>query len=458
MKKQLFSILLVLPALLGSSVVNAQKTLATQPAASTIIKKGLTDNQLLDVVEKQTFQYFWDGAEPVSGAARERYHVDGEYPENDKNVVATGATGFGVMAIVAGIDRHYITRQAGFKRLQKIVNFLSKADRFHGAWPHWMYGETGRVKPFGQNDNGGDLVETAYLAQGLLCVRQYFQTGNAAEKHLAAQIDKLWKGIEWDWYRNGGKNVLYWHWSPSVGWKMNFPVEGYNECLIMYIMAAASPTHSIPAAVYHEGWARSGRIDTMISNYGYPVRLKHNGAPGSVGPLFWSQYSYLGLSPKGLTDRYANYWTEVKNHTLIHRAYCIANPKHFKGYGDDCWGLTASYSVNGYAGHSPNEDLGVISPTAALASYPYTPEYSLKMMRHLYEDLGDKVWGKYGFYDAFSETANWYPKRYLGIDQGPIAVMIENGRSGLLWKLFMSSPEVKAGLKKLDIKSTYFKK
>lgn len=455
MNKRLFSISCLTSFILCGHVLMAQKVQSASFKPDLTIKKHLSNEQLLDVVEKQTFQYFWDGAEPHSGLARERYHVDGNYPDNDKDIVATGASGFGVMAIIAGIERHYITRQQGLQRLQKEVNFLAKADRFHGAWPHWMYGETGKVKPFGLDDDGGDLVETAYLTQGLLCVRQYFKNGNAAEKQLAAQIDNLWKGIDWNWYRNG-KNVLYWHWSPNVGWKMNFPVMGYNECLIMYIVAASSPTHGIPAAAYHEGWARSGGIDTNIQMYGYAIRLKHNGAPGSVGPLFWAQYSYLGLSPKGLTDRYASYWTENRNQTLIHRAYCIANPKHFKGYGEDCWGLTSSYSVKGYAGHSPQEDLGVIAPTAALASYPYTPEYSMKVIRHLYEDLGDKVWGPYGFYDAFSETANWYPKRYLGIDQGPIAVMIENGRSGLLWKLFMSCPEVKAGLGKLGFQSAYY--
>ncbi|WP_199269728.1 glucoamylase family protein [Mucilaginibacter lacusdianchii] len=456
MKKHLIGICCLASAMLCAQVTSAQKAQHRSAPSKPVIQKKLSDEQLLNLVEKQTFQYFWDGAEPHSGLARERYHVDGDYPENDKNVVATGASGFGVMAIVAGIERHYITRKEGFNRLQKAVNFLAKAERFHGAWPHWMCGETGKVKPFGHDDDGGDLVETAYLTQGLLCVRQYFKNGNAAEKQLAAQIDQLWKGVDWNWYRNG-KNVLYWHWSPNVGWKMNFPVTGYNECLIMYVMAASSPSNTIPAAAYHEGWARSGAIDTNIKVNGYPIRLKHNGAKGTVGPLFWAQYSYLGLSPKGLSDRYANYWTENKNHTLIHRAYCIDNPKHFKGYGENCWGLTASYSVKGYAGHSPSEDLGVISPTAALASYPYTPEYSMKVIRHLYDDLGDKVWGKYGFYDAFSETDNWYPKRYLGIDQGPIAVMIENGRSGLLWKLFMSCPEVKAGLNKLDFKSTYYK-
>jgi len=420
------------------------------------IKKNLTDDQLLTLVQKQTFNYFWDGAEPVSGLARERFHSDNVYLENDKDVIATGAAGFGVMSILVAIERKFITRAQGYERLKKSVDFLQKADRFHGAWSHWIY-PTGKVKPFGRNDDGGDLVETAYLAQGLLCVRQYFKDGNEKEKALASQIDQLWKEIDWSWYRNGGKNVLYWHWSPNIGWKMNFPVTGYNECLIMYIMAAASPTHTIPAEVYHEGWARNGKINTNISPYGYPIKLSHNGQGNGVGPLFWAQYSYLGLNPKGLKDKYADYWQENTNHTMIHYAYCLENPKKYKGYGENSWGLTASYSVNGYAGHSPQEDLGVISPTAALSSYPYTPTQSMRMIRHLYENLGDKVWGEYGFYDAYSETANWYPKRYLGIDQGPIVVMIENGRTGLLWNLFMSCPEVNQGLKKLGFQSPALK-
>ncbi|SFG66880.1 glucoamylase family protein [Pedobacter insulae] len=425
---------------------------SSQKKNTLVTKKGLSDSQLLTLVQKQTFNYFWDGAEPISGLARERFHSDNVYPQNDKDVIATGAVGFGVMSILVGIERKFITREQGYERLKKGVDFLEKAERFHGAWPHWIY-PTGKAKPFSKFDDGGDLVETAYLAQGLLCVRQYFANGSPKEKALSEQIDKLWKGIEWDWYRNGGKNVLYWHWSANVGWKMNFAVTGFNECLIMYIMAAASPTHTIPAEVYHEGWAKRGAINTNIAPYGFPIKLAHNGQKDNVGPLFWSQYSHLGLDPRGLKDRYADYWTEAKNHTLIHHAYCKENPKKYKGYGEESWGLTASYSVKGYAGHSPSHDLGVISPTAALSSYPYTPKESMKMIRHLYEDLGDKVWGEYGFYDAFSETADWYPKRYLGIDQGPIVVMIENGRTGLLWDLFMSAPEVQTGLKKLDFQS-----
>jgi hypothetical protein len=398
--------------------------------------KTISDDSLLTLVEYKTFQYFWDGAEPTSGAARERYHSDNIYPENDKHIITSGGTGFGVMAILVGIERNFITREQGVERLRRLVDWLEKADRFHGVWPHWLNGETGKVKPFSTNDDGGDLVETSYLLQGLICVREYFKDGNENEKALASKIDKLWKDVEFDWHRNG-KNVLYWHWSPNHQWKMNFPVEGYNECLIMYVLAAASPTHTIPAEAYHEGWARNGamRNDSSHQQYGYHLSLKHNFAQQFGGPLFWSHYSFLGLDPRNLKDDYADYWIE--------------NPKKFKGYGENCWGLTASYSPQGYAAHSPNEDLGVISPTAALSSFPYTPKESMQVVRHLYDDLGDKVFGEFGFYDAFSEQENWFPKRYLAIDQGPAIVMIENHRTGLLWKLFMSAPEIKVAKEKL---------
>ncbi len=418
-------------------------------------KVALSDEALLDSVERRTFNYFWDGAEPTSGMARERFHVDGEYPENDKHIVTSGGSGFGILAVLAGIDRGYVTREEGLSRMEKIVSFLERADTFHGAFPHWWNGETGKVKPFGKKDNGGDLVETSFVIQGLLAVHQYYKDGTEAEKALAARIDKVWKSVEWSWFRNG-ENVLFWHWSPEYGWEMNFRVRGYNECLIMYILAAASPTYGVPAEVYHEGWAENGAIAEPHVVEGYPLQLRYQGT--QAGPLFWAHYSFLGLDPRGLKDRYANYFDEMRNYTLVNRAYCLRNPKQYKGYGQDCWGLTASYSVKGYAAHAPNEqeDQGVISPTAALSSIVYTPDESMEVMRHLYS-MGDKVWGPYGFYDAFSETDNWYPQRYLAIDQGPIVVMIENHRSQLLWKLFMSHPDVQQGLRKLGFSSPYLK-
>jgi hypothetical protein len=412
-------------------------------------------DSLLTLVQHQTFQYFWDGAEPNSGMARERINMNDIYPQNDKDVVTTGGSGFGIMAILTGIERRFITRKEGVARLEKITNFLEKADRFHGAWPHWLHGPTGKVKPFSQKDDGGDIVETAFLVQGLLSARQYFEKGNKTEKKLASRMDKLWKEVDWNWYRNG-QNVLYWHWSPDYGWEMNFPIHGYNECLVLYILAASSPTHGVPAEVYHEGWAENGKIKSPSGHFGYQLQLHHQGAPNG-GPLFWAHYSYLGLDPHGLKDEYADYWKENTSQALINYEWCVKNPLNYKGYGPDSWGLTSSYSVKGYAGHAPSEerDLGVIAPTAAISSIPYTPEKSIAAIRHWYNDMKNVIWGAYGFYDAFSETANWYPQKYLAIDQGPQVVMIENYRTGLLWKLFMSCPEIQQGLKKLGFESPY---
>lgn len=409
----------------------------------------LTDEQLLDTVQYYTFQYFWKGAEPNSGMAPERIHIDGNYPANDAHIITTGGTGMGLIGILGAIERGWITKQDAVARFEKMLTFLEKADRWNGIWPHWLDGRTGRVQPFSPKDDGADLVESAFLMQGLLVVREYFKSGNEAEKSIAARIEKLWKEMDWTFHTQE-KDVLYWHWSPRYNWEMNFPLEGYNECLIAYVLAAASPTHSISSQTYHKGWARSGGIQaTNAGAFGFPLQLKHNGAEEYGGPLFWAHYSYLSLNPKGLKDQYADYWQENVNQTLINRAWCIENPKKFKGYGENLWGLTASYSINGYDAHRPGNDIGVISPTAAVSSIVYTPEESMKVIRNLYENYGEKVFGPYGFYDAMSLEHNFFPQRYLAIDQGPMVSMIENYRSGLGWKLFMQIPEIQAGLEKL---------
>lgn len=433
--------------ILACKEVKNSETTGSDPAGERQ-KEFQSDDEFLTYIQKAHFNYMWEGAEPNSGLACERIHMDGMYPEEDADVITTGGSGFGIAGLLVGIDRGFISREEGVARLHKITDFLAKADRFHGVWPHWIHGPTGKVKPFGQKDNGGDLVESSFLMQGLLCVRQYFAEGNESEKALAAQIDTLWREMEWDWYQHG-QDVLYWHWSPDYAWEMNFPLEGYNECLITYILAASSPTYPIPASAYHNGWARNGAIKSDVEAYGLPLILTHNGAEQYGGPLFWAHYSYIGLDPRGLSDQYANYWNLNRNQVLIDYNYCKENPKGYKGYSDACWGLTASYSVEGYNAHMPGNDLGVITPTAALSSYPYTPEESSKALKHFYFNLGDSTWGKYGFYDAFSIDRNWYTKRYLAIDQCTIAPMIENYRTGLLWRLFMSCPEIQAGLEKL---------
>lgn len=449
--KKFLSLFVLFVFLLGCS---EQKNENTDEQEKPDIERPLTfasDDAFLDFIQKTHINYMWDGAEKTSGLAPERTHMDGVYPENDADVITTGGSGFGIAGLIVGIERGFIPRVDGVARLHQIADYLARADRFHGVWSHWIYGPTGKVKPFGTKDNGGDLVESAFLMQGLLIVREYFKNGNENEKQLAAKIDKLWREMDWTWYLNG-KDVLYWHWSPEYQWEMNFPLEGYNECFITYILAASSPTHTIPASAYHNGWARGGGIKSDKVAYGLPLILKHNGAEDYGGPLFWAHYSYIGLSPKGLKDQYADYWEVNKNQALINYNYCKQNPKGYKGYSDSCWGLTASYSVDGYSAHMPmNNDLGVITPTAALSSFPYTPEQSMRALKYFYNDMGNILWGKYGFYDAFSIQNNWYPQRYLAIDQLTIAPMIENYRTGLLWKLFMGAPEIQEGLKKLGI-------
>lgn len=424
-------------------------------ACSGTSKTKSADEVMLDSVQYQTFQYFWEGAEPTSGLARERFHEDGIYPLGDKHIVTSGGGGFGIMSILVGIERGFITREDGVDRLDRIVAFIERADKFHGAFPHWWNGETGDVKAFSSFDDGGDLVETAFMIQGLLAAHQYLIDGTPKEKDIAKRIDGIWRGVEWDWYTRN-EDVLYWHWSPNHGWKMDFPVKGYNECLVMYLLAAASPTHGVDADVYHKGWAEDGAISKPHEEEGYPLQLHYQG--DAAGPLFWAHYSFLGLDPRNLKDKYASYDKEMENYTRVNRAYCIRNPKGYKGYGENSWGLTASYSVVGYAAHAPQEDRdhGVISPTAALSSIVYTPEESMQVMRYLYNNK-DRFWGRYGFYDAYSETEEWYPKLYLAIDQGPILVMLENYRTGLLWNLFMSHPDVQAGLKKLGFETPHLK-
>jgi len=288
------------------------------------------------------------------------------------------------------------------------------------------------------------------MIQWLLTVAGYFKGGNEAEQQLGADINKLWEEVEWDWYTKGGEEVLYWHWSPNFGWDMNFPVGGYNECLIMYVLAASSPTHPIKPSVYDQGWARGGAIGNATIYYGLSTVLDHyEHDDDPVGPLFWAHYSYLGLNPKGLSDKYADYWTLNQNHAMIHYKYALDNPKGFEGYGEEQWGLTSSYSMRGYAGHHPGDkDLGVISPTAALSSFPYTPKESMQFLKYLYFKA-DSLIGKYGPYDAYSVTHKWHTPRYLAIDQGPIPVMIENYRTGFLWDLFMRNEDIQDGLKKL---------
>lgn len=404
----------------------------------------ISDDALLDLVQKQTFRYFYDFGHPISGMARER--------NSSGDVVTSGGTGFGIMAIVVGVNRQFISRQDGVTRVAKITNFLTNsAKRYHGAFPHWINGATGATVPFSQKDDGADLVETSYLMQGLLTARQYFNsTTNADEIALRTSINALWNGVEWNWFtKNGTETNLYWHWSPNYNWDMNLPIRGWNEALITYVLGASSNTSAIPKSIYDASWAQNGQLKNGNSYYGILLPL----GPAYGGPLFFSQYSFLGINPRSLTDAYADYNKQNTAHTLINYTYCKTNPQQFSGYSASNWGLTASDEQGGYSAHSPTSDNGTISPTAALSAMPYAPTESMQALRFFYYKLGDKLWKDYGFVDAFNLSNLWFSDQFLAIDQGPIIVMIENQRSGLPWQLFMSCPEVKRGMKTLGFQS-----
>jgi hypothetical protein len=435
------------------------------------VVRGLTDEQLLETVQRQTFRYFWHGAHPVSGLALERSntvyaefywdYINEAWDEPNfsrspwgPDAGAIGGTGFGIMGTIVAVERGWIGRDTAVRRLIKIADFLMHSDCFHGIYPHFMNGRTGKTIPFDRIDDAADIVETSYLLMGFLCAREYFNKATPRETYLRNRINTMWNVANWRWHTNG-ENKLYWHWSPNNGFDMNFPVWGWNECLITYIMAASSPRYPISKAVYDGTWTGSSGFENGKSYYGLPLPL---GNYDKGGPLFFVHYTFMGVDPNGLQDSLGHdYFLQGRNHTLINRAYCVENPKRYKGYSEKCWGLTAGDSFKGYAAHCPEVDFGVIQPTAALSSMPYTPRESMETLRYFYEELGDKIWRDYGFADGFSPQHDWYAPSHLAIDQGPIVVMLENYRSGLLWKLFMNIPDIQMGMKNLGFQSAYFK-
>jgi len=424
-------------------------TVAVCSCATAMQSHPLTDDALLDTVELYTSRYFTDFVNPRNGLARERSNM-----AYNGDVVTTGGTGFGLMAIIAAAERQYIPREQAVAQLDNITRFLERVERFHGAWAHWYASETEQVYPFSPFDDGGDLVETAFLVEGLLVVREWLQDSPVeAEKAVALRADKLWKEVEWDWYTQG-TDSLYWHWSKNYGWKMNHRIKGYDECFITYVLAASSPTHPIRPQVYEACYKHSPYYYNGKEYFGIPLSLGMEYG----GPLFFTHYSWLGLNPNGLTDGTVNYFERNRAHAQIHYQYALANPKGYKGYGANLWGFTSSDDpLVGYCSHHPGtpDENGTVSPTAAVSSIVYTPAESMAVIRHLYEDLGDRMFGPYGFYDAYNpslDSARQVVPHYLAIDQGPMVAMIENYRSGLIWRLFMQAPEIHAGLESLGLR------
>jgi hypothetical protein len=417
-------------------------------AATPATLAALPDDELLEHVQRQTFRYFWDGAEARTALAFDRRRLGARQTDHK---LTTGGSGFGIMALLVAAQRGWISRQAALQRLDRMLEFLLRATCYHGVFPHFIDARSGATIPMWRKDDGADLVETSFLCMGLLCARQYFDADESAEIRVRARISWIWEEVEWNWHTQDGRKLLYWHWSPNNGWAMDHEIRGWDECLITYVLAASAPRYPIDPIVYHRGFAGGRNFINGRSYFGIALPL---GVPQG-GPLFHSHYSFCGLDPRGLTDRYADYWQQNVNHVRINHAHCVANPHRYVGYGPDCWGLTASDDPDGYIAHAPDNDTGTIAPTAALASMPYEPQLCLQALRHFLRWRGGRLWQRYGFIDAFSETREWFADTFLAIDQGPIIIMIENYRSGLLWKLFMSVPEVQLGLRRLGFSSPH---
>jgi exo beta-1,2-glucooligosaccharide sophorohydrolase (non-reducing end) len=410
----------------------------------------MTDNELLTMVQEASFQYYWDGAEPNSGLARESI-------PGDPDMIAVGGSGFGIMALIVGAERGFASREQIVDRMLRITAFLAKADRYHGAWPHFLSGSTGKLLPnFGLYDDGADLVETSFLMEGLLSARGYFTRDTPRERQLRDEITALWRGVEWDWFNATPKrDALYWHWSPDFGFHTANRVGGWNETLMPYLLGIASPTHPIPASLYYTGWAAEGnparKFGQPSTMYGIPLTVADPN--GTTGPLFFTHYSFMGYDPRGVRDKYANYFVNNRNMSIIQQRYAIENPHHYKGYGADDWGFSAVTGPQGYrAYHPPLTDDGTIAPTAAMGAYAYTPEVSLLALKHFYRDLGPELFDVYCFRNAFNETEDWYTIPELALNQAPQTVMIENGRTGLIWKSFMSNPEMRAMQQAIGLK------
>jgi exo beta-1,2-glucooligosaccharide sophorohydrolase (non-reducing end) len=437
------------PHLTASYRVSARTSSLRESAPSSAASATthvMTDDELLTMVQEAGFRYYWEAAEPHSGMTRENT------PGND-DIVAVGASGFGVMATIVAADRGFITHQQAIDRLLRVTEFLSTADHYHGAWPHFLSGSTGhRLPVFDMYDNGADLVETSFMMEGLLAARQYFRQDGPSGQELYQKITRLWRGVDWNWFRAMPQHdALYWHWSPEYAFHIANRLTGWNEVMITYLDAIASPTHGIPASDYYSGWVGEGIGNQYANGKSYFGIKLDVGGNTTGGPLFFTDYSFMGFDPRGIHDRFTDYFDNNRAQTLINQQYCIHNPHHWQGYGEDTWGLTAVDGPEGYTPYEATFDLddGTIAPTGAISAFAYAPQPSMAALKHYYRDLGAQVWSIYGFRDAFNLQRNWYSGITMGLNQAPMVVMIENQRSGLVWKNFMTNPEFQTALKNI---------
>lgn len=394
---------------------------------------------VLEKQQKAAFTYFYDFAEENSGLAYEGYN-------HGSKAVTIGGSGFGIMSLIVGAERGWITREQAIERTVKAVRWLGKADRYKGIWSHW-HSPDGKAFPFGNQVEAGDAVETSFLITGLIAAQEYFNGGTELEKEISDSVTSFINTIDWNHYTNG-ENHLYWIWhTPNNTYEL--PVKGWNEGLITYLLALGAPEgHRISKEAYTAGWQSNGGFcNNNRENYGYKLPLgQENG-----GPLFFAHYSFVGLNPMRMKDNYAFYWQNNVAHAMINRHYCVYEAPSNYQYSANMWGLTACNGIGskGYSARCPGNDDGIIAPTAVLASYPYVPFYATQVLMSM--DQIDALQGKYGIGDSYEPAIGQANNNHLAIDQGPIVVMIENYRSGLIWDLVMRSEYIQNCLKMAGI-------
>ncbi|MCL2649690.1 MAG: hypothetical protein FWD60_01535 [Candidatus Azobacteroides sp.] len=406
--------------------------------------------KILDKQARDYFDLFWSGecSHPNSKMARIG-------TERAQGTVALAGSAYAVLSIPVAVERAWISKEEGIERLLHICRFLNTAERFHGAWSHWMDGVTGKALPFnGNQQNSGDLVETSFMMMSLLTCGEYFNGNTTSEKEIKNLIDSFWNTIEWNFYTNKEK-VLYWSWDRDLGFAP-LKIQGPNEALPAYILALAAPAkNAITQDVYRSGWkGGNGYYNKGRTTYGYLFEL---GRESKGGPLFTSQHPFLWFNPFLMEDEYIDYWKFCINHAMINHHYCLYEaPKAYK-YDENNWGLSACYGTpeKGYVGRSPSKDDGIICTTAAAGSIVFTPFYALQAMKYMKSQ--SNLNGKYGLIDSYSPSENWNETRYLSISIFPVISMIENYKSGLIWKLAMQNEYIKKGLQLAGIHEPAYK-
>ncbi|MBP3203765.1 MAG: hypothetical protein J6M31_09225 [Bacteroidales bacterium] len=392
---------------------------------------------ILDRQQKAAFNFFYEGAESGSGMSLEG--------NNRGNTITIGGSGFGVMALVVGMERGWITREQGIEQIQRMLRFLKRADRYKGVWSHW-HNPDGSYAPFGNQIATGDLVETSFLLEGLLVAYEYLDKGTPEENAIRADIDALYDSVDWAGYTGPQQDGLYWLWYSQED-RYVLKITGWNEALVTYLLALGATEKGVSAEVYQKGWNVPVYPGRKVNAYPFPLGREEKG-----GPLFFSHYSFLGFDPRHMADANAWYWQQNLSHTMLNRHYCLYEAPKENDYGPGLWGLTACYgagSTDYYSARNPSGDDGVMAPTAALSSFPYTPFYSAQVLVSL--DRIRDCQGQYGLADSFKPSERAATRNHLAIDQGPMVVMMENYRSGLIWNLFMRNARVQRALQKAGI-------